>query len=118
MPTPFAPRIILSPNAHMDLHTLARAHSTPQALAFRARIILRAADADTPTNVHIGRYLGCSHRTVGKWRRRYHAFGLAGLHDAPRSGRPRTVTPRTRVTIIAVASQLPQDAGRTVTRWT
>jgi hypothetical protein len=40
MPTPFAPRIILSQNARMDLHALARAHSTPQSLALRAQIIL------------------------------------------------------------------------------
>src|SRR5688572_24984464 len=88
MPTPFAPHSIVAQNARTDLHTLARAHSTPQSLALRARIVLRAAAADTPTNMHIGRQLGCSPRTVGKWRRRYHDQGMAGLHDAVRSGRP------------------------------
>jgi transposase len=73
---------------------------------------------DTPTNVQIGRDLHCSNHTVGTWRRRYHALGFAGLQEAPRSGRPRPVSSRTRVTIIAVASPLPQDEGRTVTRWT
>ena len=118
MPTPFAPRIILAQNPRTNLQVLAQAHSTPQSLALRARIVLRAADADTPTNVQIGRDLNCSNHTVGTWRRRYHTLGFAGLQDAPRSGRPRTVSSRTRVTIIAVASQLPQDEGRTVTRWT
>ena len=28
--------------------------------------------------------------TVGKWRRRYRARGLEGLHDERRPGRPRT----------------------------
>src|SRR4029453_10300585 len=51
MPTPFAPRLILSQNLQTNLQTLAHAHSTPQALALRARIVLRAADADTPNNV-------------------------------------------------------------------
>jgi hypothetical protein len=41
MPTPLAPRITLSQNARTALHTVARAHSTPQSLALRARIILR-----------------------------------------------------------------------------
>jgi transposase len=118
MPTPFAPRIILSQNTRMELHALARAHSTPQARALRARIILRAADADTPTNVHIGRYLGCSPRTVGKWRRRYHDPGMLGLHDAPRSGRPRTIASPTRGQVLSVASTLPSAQGRPVTRWT
>jgi hypothetical protein len=55
MPTPFAPRIILSQNARTDLHALARAHSTPQSLALRARIVLRAADLDRPSNLAISR---------------------------------------------------------------
>ena len=118
MPTPFAPRIILSQNARMDLQTLARAHSTPQSLGLRARIVLRAADTDTPTNRQIGRDLGCSNHTVGKWRRRYLALGFSGLPDALRPGRPRTIASPTRVKVISVASALPQDQERTVTRWT
>jgi hypothetical protein len=47
MPTPFAPRIILPQNARSDLQTLVRAHCTPQSLALRARIVLRAADSDS-----------------------------------------------------------------------
>jgi hypothetical protein len=70
MPMPFAPRIILAQNLRTNLQVLAQAHSTPQSLALRARIVLRAADADTPTNVQIGRDLHCFNRTVGKWRRR------------------------------------------------
>ena len=76
MPTPFAPRIILSQNLQTNLQALARAHSTPQSLALRARIVLRAADVDTPNNVQIGRDLNCSNHTVGTWRRRYLALGL------------------------------------------
>src|SRR6266446_2758884 len=108
MPTPFAPRIILAQNARSDLQTLARAHSAPQWLALRAQIILRAADADTPSNMQIGHDLGCSNRTAGKWRQRYHHLGFQGLQDAPRSGRPRTIVPATRVRVISVASDLPQ----------
>ena len=74
MPTPFAPRIIVSQNLRTNLQALAHAHSTPQALALRARIVLRAAEVDTPPNVQIGRDLPCSNRTVGKGRRRYHAL--------------------------------------------
>jgi transposase len=118
MPTPFAPRIILAHNARSDLQTLARAHSTPQSLALRAQIVLRAADADTPSNVQISHDLGCSNRTVGKWRQRYHHLGFWGLQDAPRSGRPRTIIASTRVRVISVASALPQNQERPVTRWT
>jgi transposase len=118
MPTPIAPRIILTQNAHMDLHALARAHSTPQSLALRARIVIRAAQLDRPTNLKIGHELGCSNLTVGKWRRRYRDLGLAGLQDARRSGRPRAIVPPTRVQVLSVASTLPQDQDRSITRWT
>jgi transposase len=118
MPMPFAPPIILSPNARTELQALVQASSTPQSLSLRARIVLRAADTDTPTNLHIGRALGCCNHTVGKWRRRYLALGLSGLQDTIRPGRPRTIASSTRVQVIAVASTLPQDQERAVTRWT
>ena len=118
MPTPIAPRIILSQNARRDLQAVARAHSTPQSLALRARIVLRAAELDRPTNLKIGHELSCSNLTVGTWRRRYLALGLPGLQDAIRSGRPRTIASPTRVQVLSVASALPQEQDRTVTRWT
>ena len=118
MPTPIAPRIILSQNARTDLQAVARAHSTPQSLALRAHIVLRAAALERPTNLQIGHELGCSNLTVGKWRRRYLALGLPGLQDAMRSGRPRTIASPTRVQVISVASALPQEQDHTVTRWT
>ena len=58
MPTPIAPRIILAQNARLELQTFARAHTTPQALALRARMVLRAATVEQPTNLQIGHELG------------------------------------------------------------
>ena len=55
MPTPIAPRIILAQNARSDLQALIRAHSTPQSLARRAHMVLRAADSDQPSNLQISR---------------------------------------------------------------
>jgi len=93
MPTPHAPAIALSDQQRHDLLRLARAHSTPQALVKRARIVLRAADCDQPTNLQIASELGCKNDTVGLWRRRFAQRGIPGLLDAPRSGRPRGVSP-------------------------
>src|SRR5215472_4687248 len=118
MPMPIAPPIILAQKAQVELHTLARAHTTPQSLALRARMVLRAAAVDQPTNLQIGRELECSNLTVGKWRRRYLESGLPGLQDARRSGRRRTIATSTQVHVISVASTLPHDHDRTVTRWT
>src|SRR5437870_6185878 len=118
MPTPIAPRIILAQNARVELQTVVRAQTTPQSLALRARMILRAAALDRPTNRTIGRALSCANLTVGKWRRRYVDRGLPGLQDAIRPGRPRRIASSTRVQVISVASTLPPDQERTVTRWT
>src|SRR5256885_12892153 len=91
MPTPFAPPIILSHNARTELQTLVRASSTPQSLGLRARIVLRAADTETPTNLHISRDLGCCNPTVGKWRQRFPPPGLSGLQKTLPPSRPRTI---------------------------
>jgi FixJ family two-component response regulator len=94
MPTPHAVALALSDEQRQDLRRLVRAHSTPQSLVRRARIVLRAADADRPTNLQIARELGCKNDTVSLWRRRFAEAGLAGLQDAPRSGRPPLFSPR------------------------
>lgn len=94
MPRPFGSRIVLSDDQRQQLQTLARAGSTPQSLAFRCRVILHAAAADNPTNQQIAEQLECDRHTVGQWRERFVAHGLPGLQDAPRSGRPRSFSPR------------------------
>ena len=93
MPSPHAPPIVLDDEKREQLEALARAHSTPQAFAFRARIVLRAADEDAPCNLQIAVEFGSSRDTVRLWRRRFAAQGLPGLQDAPRSSRPRRFSP-------------------------
>jgi hypothetical protein len=93
MPRPFSESVHLSDPERARLEALVRAGSTPQALVFRCRLILRAADGDQPTNLQIAAEFGCDRHTAGLWRNRYLHRGLAGLQDAPRSGRPRSFPP-------------------------
>ena len=93
MPRPFGSTVELAPEVRAHLEALVRARSTPQALVFRCRIVLRAAAADGPCNQEIATELGCDRHTVGQWRERFVAKGLAGLQDAPSSGRPRSFSP-------------------------
>ncbi|HEX4723248.1 MAG TPA: helix-turn-helix domain-containing protein [Pseudonocardiaceae bacterium] len=88
-----APRIRLFDDELSCLRQLVAAHSTPQALAFRARIILRCVQGDKPTNDRVAADLGCDADTVSKWRRRFHRQRCDGLQDRARSGRPRTFSP-------------------------
>lgn len=94
MPVPYAPPVTLADEAQSQLETLARAHSTPQALALRCRLILRAAAPDCPSNSRLAAELHCDRHTARLWRTRYLAYGLTGLQDAPRSGRPRRFSPQ------------------------
>ncbi|MET8748405.1 helix-turn-helix domain-containing protein [Streptomyces sp. NPDC004728] len=41
------------------------------------------------SNAAVGRLVGVQAKTVGKWRRKFAAEGLAGLQDAGRIGRPK-----------------------------
>lgn len=93
MPTPHARALSLSDEQRQNLQRLVRAHSTPQTLVRRARIVLRAVDEDQPTNLQIALEFGCSKDTVALWRKRFGEAGLAGLQDAPRSGRPPVFSP-------------------------
>jgi hypothetical protein len=88
-----APLIRLSREEKHQLEKLSNAHSTPQARAFRCRLILRCAHADRPTNQHVAAELGCDPATVGKWRARFARLRGDGLADLPRSGAPRTFSP-------------------------
>jgi transposase len=94
MPRPFGSTIELADELRARLEALARARSTPQALAFRCHIVLRAAGDDNPSNQEVAAELGCNRHTVGQWRERFVERGLQGLQDAPRSGRPRKFSPR------------------------
>ena len=93
MPVPLAPQVTLADDEQARLASIVRAHATPQALAFRCQLILRAAAPDQPSNLQVAQELHCHRQTVGRWRSRYLAQGLSGLQDAPRPGRPRRFSP-------------------------
>ena len=88
-----APIIRLSLDESLKLQQLATARSTPQGLAFRARLILRRAQPGVPRNDQVAAELGCDADTVSRWRRRFRDQRLEGLPDRPRSGRPRAFSP-------------------------
>jgi hypothetical protein len=93
MPVPRAPQVILASDEQSRLESIVRAHSTPQSLAFRCQLILKAAAPERPSNLQVAEALHCNRHTVGRWRRRYLEHGLHGLQDAPRPGRPRRFSP-------------------------
>ena len=70
MPGPMARPVSLTSEEPMRFAALVRAHSTPQALALRCRLILRSAAPDRPAHLHVAPAMACERQTVGRWRPR------------------------------------------------
>src|SRR3954465_413328 len=72
-----------------ELEGWSRRRKTAQALALRARIVLRVAEG--LSNTAIADELGIAKHTVGKWRERFARLRTDGLLDEPRPGAPRRI---------------------------
>jgi transposase len=84
------PQIELSTEERETLARWERRRTSSQALALRARIVLRCAG--DVANSAVARELKLNTHTVGKWRSRFAEKRLDGLLDEPRPGQPRKVT--------------------------
>lgn len=88
---------------------------TAQALALRARIVLRCADGGH--DGVIAEELGVGRGTVGRWRRRFAERRLDGLHDEPRPGAPRSISDAdVERVVIATLESTPKGATHWSTR--
>ena len=101
--------LVLSDAERAELTSLAARRSTAQALALRARIVLRCATGRQ--NKQVAADLQIDQTTVGKWRRRFAAHRMDGLRDEPRSGTPRTIDDaRIEAVIVRTLESVPADA--------
>jgi len=83
--------VVLSGEEREVLERWARRPKSSQALAFRCRIVLAAAEGRS--SKEIAAELGCNHNTVGKWRGRSARRGFDGLPmSRGRGSRARSAT--------------------------
>jgi putative transposase len=120
MPAAKALPIELSPDHERHLKALVRAHSTPQKLAERARIILLAANGRGVSET--AEELGIWRKTAGDWRCRWLAAAASAgvaerLSDAPRCGAPATFTPEQICQIMALACEHPERLDIPISHW-
>jgi len=106
------PPLILSSEERETLERWRRRHSTGQALALRARIVLGGADGGT--NTAIAKELRLTKQTVGKWRSRFLLHRLDGLLDEPRPGAPRKISD---VQVERVVVQTLESKPKEATHW-
>ena len=101
--------LVLSDAERTELTSLAARRNTAQALALRARIVLRCATGRQ--NKQVAADLLIDQTTVGKWRRRFAEHRIDGLRDEPRSGTPRTIDDaRIEAVIVRTLESVPADA--------
>jgi putative transposase len=119
----------LSAEHERELTDLVRAHSTPQKLAERARIVLLAAAGLGIEET--AQQLGIWRKTAGHWRRRWRdaapSAGVAArLSDAPRCGAPAHAlgpssrgrfTPEVICQIMALACEDPETLDVPISHW-
>src|SRR6266702_1348005 len=98
-----------APTDMMQLQRWMNAHTTSQALAMRARIVVTAHSHPTWTSRTLAQSLGVSDRLVRKWRRRWQE--THSLTDLPRSGAPRRFSSEVRAQMTALACSLPRSHG-------
>lgn len=124
MPGPKPPEIVLTEEEQHALERLARARTTGQQLAVRARIVLLAAEGLSSSEA--ARRLRLDVSTVRQWRARWRAWGeiplteqtvAERLADAPKSGRPARITPEQICQIIRLACEIPADSDRPISQW-
>ena len=109
------PPIVLTTDERQTLEQWARRRTTAQAIALRARLVLRCATGETATA--IARELRITKQTVGKWRARFVARRLDGLLDEPRPGVTRTITDaQVEQVLTTTLESTPRDATHWSTR--
>ena len=112
--------LMLTAEQAEELSALIRAHSTPQKLAERARIIMLASEG-----IGVGetaRRLGIWRKTASRWRRRWLTVEASKttaerLSDASRCGAPGKFTPEQICAIVALACEDPTLSDLPISHW-
>lgn len=104
------PELVVTEAQRRELVRGARAATSTQAYALRCRIVLACAEPGA-FSTHVTAEVGVSAMTVRKWRSRFIEYGLAGLADEPRPGRPPSILlDQVQRVVELTLEQLPADA--------
>src|SRR5438105_515571 len=96
-----------------ELGSWVRSRTIDHRYAQRARIVLLGADG--ASNRAIGETVGMHYNQVGVWRSRFAEFGVDGLFDEERPGRPTVYTHDDVIRLVSLITEPPPDRA---TRWT
>jgi len=100
-----APPLECSTEDAASLTAISKSRAEEARTVERARIVLACLEGKE--NRQVAQGLGVSVPTVRKWRRRFAFWGLRGLLDQPRSGKPITYNAAFRNRVLALLEQSP-----------
>lgn len=98
--------IELTMEEKQELLTMSRSLKLEKRYVERAQIILHSAEGKSLDQII--NLTGRSRPVVNKWRNRFRKDRLNGLKDAPRSGKPKTITPEQKALVIEKACTKPE----------
>lgn len=117
MPVP--PLLLLRPVTELEArHLDALAHSRTAEARLRDRAQICWASHQGQRVMAIVATLGRDEKTVRTWITRFNAGGLPALADAPRAGRPPTLTTEQTSAVIAIGLTRPPELGLPFGSWT
>ena len=102
-------KLEISEEQESQLRAILKRLSSKQSEVRRAKIVLLRADGKSQADT--AKAVGVRRTVVSLWEKRFRDSGMAGLVDAPRSGRKCSVPPEVKAAIISEAVRPP--AGRT-----
>lgn len=105
------PPLKLTEEELRQLQNIANSRSMPHSIVQRAQIVLACGAGES--NPAIAKRMGLTGMTVGKWRKRDREFGIEGLHDELRPGRPRAYEDDKVAEVINRALQIKPSDGST-----
>ncbi len=113
---PFVRVKMLNSEDYKQLRELAKSRKFPAGKVKRAKIVLSSNQGYTARE--IAAKLDCNERTALRWINRFNKYGVAGLEEGPREGRPRVYGPEDVGAVIQAALTPPQQLGLPLASWT
>jgi transposase len=97
--------IPVSEAQRMELESMVRSHKLERRYGQRAQVIVLSDDGHSLDGII--KRTGMTRPTVNKWRNRFRKLGVAGLKDAPRPGKPGTITAQQKARVVQKACEKP-----------
>lgn len=108
-----------TPVEEAALRSLARSRKSPAEVVRRAKLLVRLIDEPNLTPAQAGYTVGFTSFEAGRrWVERFNQYGLEGLQDHHRTGRPAMHSQNVRKELIALASTKPKTIGYPYESWT